>query len=284
MSDTVAANFENVSEIAEFLKKKVDITPVVGIICGSGLGKLADAVTDSKVVKYEDIPKFPRSTVPGHAGNLVFGHIGDKPVVVMQGRFHLYEGYSRHSIALPVRVMKMLGVKILLVSNAAGGLNPKLKCGDFVVLNDHISIPGLAQNNVLIGPNEDKFGERFVPTSDAYSKKLRTLAQKIAKDHGFSQYMHEGVYAHASGPSYESPAECRMLKMLGADVVGMSTVPEVLIARHCGIEIFAISMVTNMSVLDVESRQVANHEEVLKTAELRAETMQKLFTEIVKLA
>lgn len=276
------SSFENVTKIAEHIRKTSKLTPLIGIICGSGLGKLADGIQDRIVIPYEEIPGFPRSTVVGHKGNLVFGHLGGKTVVAMQGRFHMYEGHSADVIALPIRVMRLLGVQTLFISNAAGGLNRNLKTGDFVIIKDHISMPGLSLNNVLVGHNDESFGSRFPAMSNAYSPELRELAVKLATDDGFSNLVHQGVYAYCGGPTYETPAESKMLLMLGADVVGMSTAPEVVIARHCGIKVFAVSLVTNISILDVESTIHTNHEEVLETAEKRAGLLQKWLTRIIE--
>ncbi|KAF6777886.1 hypothetical protein AHF37_02633 [Paragonimus kellicotti] len=219
--------------------------------------------------------------VIGHEGNLIFGELGGKTVVVMQGRFHLYEGYGGESIIIPIRLMKILGVDTLLVTNAAGGLNRNLKLGDLVIIKDHISLPGLALKNVLIGPNDEQFGTRFVATSDSYDLKLRRAFQAIVQQQGYSKIVHEGIYVHVGGPTYESPAENRMLMLMGADVVGMSTAPEVVVARHAGIRVFAISLVTNISVLSEESTEKASHEEVLHTAATRTEILGNLFTELV---
>ncbi|KAF5399529.1 Purine nucleoside phosphorylase I inosine and guanosine-specific [Paragonimus heterotremus] len=202
--------------------------------------------------------------------------------MVMQGRFHLYEGYGSEAIIIPIQLMKILGVKTLLLSNAAGGLNRNLKLGDLVIIKDHISFPGLALKNVLIGPNDERFGTRFVATSDAYDLKLRRAFQTIVQQQGHSNIVHEGVYAHVGGPTYESPAENRMLMLIGADVVGMSTVPEVIVARHAGIQVFAISLVTNVSVLSEETTEKANHQEVLDVATKRTEILSNLFAELIK--
>ncbi|CAH8643575.1 unnamed protein product [Heterobilharzia americana] len=281
MSQANSASYENVCKIAGYIKKHVSIVPEVGIICGSGLGNLADGIENKTVLRYEDIPDFPRTSVAGHAGNLVFGKLGTRSVVAMQGRFHMYEGYTSQEIAIPIRVMKILGVKVLLVSNASGGLNRSLSCGNFVVVKDHISLPGLSLNNVLLGPNEDKFGPRFLATSNAYNPELRKLSIQLSEKLNIRHLVHEGVYAFAGGPTYESPAECKMLLSMGADIVGMSTVPEVLIAHHCGISVLAISLVTNMCILDVESNVTANHEEVLDTAKKSAAILQSWFKEII---
>ncbi|KER18584.1 hypothetical protein T265_15960, partial [Opisthorchis viverrini] len=260
-------NRKYVQQIVDFIRERITILPTVGIVCGSGFGKMASKMKNAQVLKYEDIPNFPRSTVVGHPGNLVFGEFGGKMVVVMQGRFHMYEGYERqhvsstfqiyvfYQITIPIRVMKLLGVEILLLTNAAGGLNRSLKVGDLVCIKDHISFPGMSLNNVLVGPNDEDFGERFIAISDAYDSNLRSIFKKVVAEMNFSDVVKEGVYAHVGGPTYESPAECRMLLMIGADVVGMSTAPEVLVARHAGIRVFALSLVTNVSVLDEESKE-----------------------------
>ncbi|KAA3680737.1 purine-nucleoside phosphorylase [Paragonimus westermani] len=200
----------------------------------------------------------------------------------MQGRFHQYEGLANCQIVLPIRVMKLLGVHTILISNAAGALNRQLKSGDFVIIKDHISLPALSLNNVLVGPNDEKFGPRFPATSDAYDVTLRKTLLQIAREKDVSELLHEGVYACCGGPTYESIAESRMLLMLGADVTGMSTVPEVLVARHCGIRVLAVSLVTNVVVMDYETKQLANHEEVLETATRRVSVLQELFTELIK--
>ncbi|KAF6771200.1 hypothetical protein AHF37_09594 [Paragonimus kellicotti] len=293
----LCSSYEAIQKTAEFIRSRVKLNPTVGIICGSGLGKLANALKNPQLIKYEDIPNFPRTNVVGHEGNLIFGTLGDKSVIVMQGRFHLYEGHSneavrfvdlslihlKHQIIIPIRLMKILGVETILLSNAAGGLNRNLKLGDLVIIKDHISFPGLALKNVLLDQMmKGLFGTRFVATSDAYDVKLRRAFQTIAQKQGHSNIVHEGVYAHVGGPTYESPAENRMLMLMGADVVGMSTVPEVVVARHAGIRIFAISLVTNVSVLSEETTEKANHQEVLDVASKRTETLSNLFTELIK--
>ncbi|KAF8565255.1 hypothetical protein P879_04193 [Paragonimus westermani] len=292
----LCCSYEAIQKIAEYIRSRTTLSPTVGIICGSGLGKLASAVKNPQLIKYEDIPNFPRTHVVGHEGNLIFGILGGKSVMVMQGRFHLYEGYGKEAvrfvglslihlkpqIIIPIRLMKILGVETILVSNAAGGLNRNLKLGDLVIIKDHISLPGLALKNVLIGPNDDRFGTRFAATSDAYDVKLRRAFQRIVQQQGHSNIVHEGVYVHVGGPTYESPAENRMLMLMGADVVGMSTVPEVIVARHAGIRVFAISLVTNVSVLSEETTVKANHQEVLDVATTRTEILSNLFTELIR--
>nr|CAH8838318.1 unnamed protein product [Trichobilharzia regenti] len=281
MSSKITASYENVSMVADHIRKLIDIEPEIGIVSGSGLGELANGIQNPTVIPYVDIPGFPKSTVQGHSGNLVFGTLSGRKVVVMQGRFHMYEGWTKHEIAIPIRVMKLLGVKTVLMSNAVGALNRSLKGGDFVVLKDHLYFAGLGLNGVLVGENEDKFGPRFPALSDAYDSDLRKLAIKIAREENFEELVHEGVYGMNGGPCYETPAECKMMLMMGCDVVGMSTVPEVIFARHCGMKVLAISLVTNISVLDVESKMVANHEEVLAMSNKRATLLQSWFAKII---
>ncbi|RUS35616.1 nucleoside phosphorylase domain-containing protein [Jimgerdemannia flammicorona] len=282
----------------------------VGIICGSGLGGIVDTIDVATKVEfpYEKIPGFAVSTVVGHTGKLVFGLLGEHrtPTVCMVGRFHFYEGHNLSQVTLPVRIMKLLGVQNLIVTNAAGGLNPVFKVGDIMVINDHISLPGLAGNSPLVGPNLDKFGPRFPPTSDAYTYSLRKLAFRAALATGFPRdSIREGVYTFVSGPSYETRAEARYLRSLGGDAVGMSTAPEVVVARHCGIKVLGLSLVTNAVVTkrgkdafkevlreagehveDFEEDTdtiVASHEEVLATSAMRAEQLQSLVRKVVDL-
>ncbi|XP_077865237.1 purine nucleoside phosphorylase-like [Saccoglossus kowalevskii] len=220
MAEAARFTYEDHEEVCKFLQNKTKHIPSIGIICGSGLGGLVDELEDKESIDYKDIPNFPVSTVPGHAGRLVFGILGDKPVVCLQGRFHFYEGYPLWKITMPVRIMKLLGVHTVFVTNAAGGINSKYNVGDFMVLKDHINIPGLAGNNPLCGPNEERFGPRFPSISDAYDKEMRKLAFTVAKELNMDSIMREGVYAAVSGPSFESPAELRFLQMVGADTVG----------------------------------------------------------------
>ncbi|KAK9728915.1 Purine nucleoside phosphorylase [Basidiobolus ranarum] len=292
----------DIERAADFLIKKVPIElhPKVGVICGSGLGGLADSLEKTVEFKYEEIPGFPVSTVAGHAGKLVFGLIAGKPTVCMVGRFHFYEGHLLKLTVLPVRVMKLMGVETLIVTNAAGSLNhEKCKIGDIMVIEDHINLPGMAGNNPLIGANLDKFGPRFPPVNDAYPRELRSLAIKAAREINIREFVREGVYCFVSGPSYESPAEARMMKAVGGDVIGMSTVPEVIVARHCGMKVLGFSLVTNFVVTrrertaDEESPEfnlpaednveTPNHEEVLAVGVMRSKDMQNLVKKIVEL-
>ncbi|KAJ8011528.1 hypothetical protein DPEC_G00059160 [Dallia pectoralis] len=278
---TTGPSFEDCSATAEWLLSQTDIRPLVGIVCGSGLGGLAEMLKDQKAFKYSNIPNFPQSTVHGHAGMLVFGTLKGKPCVCMQGRFHLYEGYSIQKVTLPIRIFKLLGVKTVLLTNAAGGLNPDYKVGDIMLIKDHINIPGFAGNNPLTGPNEERFGIRFPSMSDAYDKELLQLAKAVGVELGYGDFLHEGVYCVLGGPSFETIAECRMMHKLGADAVGMSTVHEVIVARHCGMRVLALSLITNQAVMNYDSQKKANHEEVLETGQLRAEQLERLVTSMV---
>ncbi|XP_052817085.1 purine nucleoside phosphorylase-like isoform X2 [Mya arenaria] len=274
-------SYDDVSRIAKSLLDRVKSRPHIGIICGSGLGGLADVLENKEEISYSEIEGFPVSTVPGHAGRLVFGLLGGQQVVLMQGRAHLYEGYDVHKIILPVRVMKLMGVRILFVTNAAGGINQDFKVGDIMIIKDHFNMPGFAAVNPLVGPNDDRFGPRFPPASQCYSLRLREILRKHAEKLGMNSFMQEGVYCFLGGPSFETVTECRFLKVAGVDATGMSTVPEVLVANHCGMEVCGISLITNSCVMEYDSKQVANHEEVLETGEKRAKDMQKLIGAVV---
>lgn len=243
-----------------FLKGKIDIQPEIGLILGSGLGVLADEIENPTKIPYNEIPGFPVSTVEGHAGQLVIGTLQGKKVIAMQGRFHFYEGYSLDKVTLPVRVMKQLGVKSLIVTNAAGGINESFTPGDLMIITDHINNAGI---NPLIGPNDSTQGVRFPDMSTAYNKKYIELAKSVASKLNID--IKEGVYVGNTGPSYETPAEIRMLRTIGGDAVGMSTVPEVVVARHETIEVLGISCISNMAagILD----QPLSHNEVIETTE-----------------
>ncbi|KAL6468094.1 hypothetical protein MHYP_G00237710 [Metynnis hypsauchen] len=274
-------SYEECKATADWLLEQAPVRPLVGIVCGSGLGGLADMLKDQKVFKYSDIPNFPQSTVHGHAGQLVFGTLKGKPCVCMRGRFHLYEGYPIQKTTMPIRIFKLMGVETVILTNAAGGLNQDYKVGDVMIIKDHINMPGFAGNNPLCGPNEDRFGTRFPCMSDAYDRKLQQLAQAVGAELGYSDFLREGVYCVLGGPSFETIAECRMLNRLGADAVGMSTVHEVIVARHCGMRVFALSLITNKAVMDYGSEEKANHEEVLQTGQQRSLQLLKLVSTMV---
>ena len=264
----------NVSEAAAYIQTKTNITPEIGLILGSGLGILAELIEDAVAIPYEDIPHFPVSTVEGHVGELLIGTIQGRPVVMMKGRFHMYEGYGPEVTAFPVRVMKAIGVQKMLVTNAAGGVNTSYTPGDLMIISDHLNLTG---RNPLIGPNHSDFGVRFPDMSEAYSHRLRKLAKETADKQGFA--MKEGVYAGLLGPNYETPAEIVMLRTLGADAVGMSTVAEVIIARHAGMEVLGISCITNMAAGILE--QPLSHDEVMETAEMVKEKFLNLVMSLI---
>jgi purine-nucleoside phosphorylase len=268
-------NYEAVQHAAQYLKEKYADTPEIGLILGSGLGVLAEEITNPVVIPYNEIPNFPVSTVEGHKGQLVFGELSGKKVVAMQGRFHYYEGYSFQQVTFPVRVMKQLGVQTLIVTNAAGGVNESFEPGDLMIITDHINNMG---GNPLIGPNDSKFGPRFPDMSEAYDKEYRQLAKEIAQKLNIP--VREGVYVANTGPIYETPAEVRMLRTLGADAVGMSTVPEVIVARHMGMKVLGISCISNMAagILD----QPLTHDEVIETTEKVRQNFLTYVKEIVR--
>jgi len=257
MKPQVTDQWSLAGEAVDFIFSKTSLRPRLALVLGSGLGAFADDLEDRIVLPYSTIPNFPVSSAEGHAGNLVIGRVGDVAVAAMQGRVHYYEGHSMLRVTFPMRVFCRLGVKGVLLTNAAGGIGPQLKPGCLVVLSDHINLQG---TNALIGANEERFGPRFPDMTEAYSKEWRALALAEGKRQGVDIY--EGVYAAVPGPSYETPAEIRFLRTIGADVVGMSTVAEVVVARHCGMRVLAISVVTNMAagILD----QPINHAEVLE--------------------
>jgi purine-nucleoside phosphorylase len=263
-----------IDEAAAFILSMTDVRPEIGLILGSGLGVIGDELEDAVTIPYENIPHFPVSTVEGHAGELVLGKLQGRNIVLMRGRFHMYEGYEPERTALPVRVMKALGVTTLLVTNAAGGVNLSYKPGNLMLISDHINLTG---RNPLVGPNDNALGVRFPDMSDAYSRRLRAIAQQTASELGFS--IQEGVYVGLLGPNYETPAEIRMLRTLGVDAVGMSTVSEVIVARHSGIEVLGISCISNMAagILD----QPLSHEEVMETTELVKEQFLSLVLTIL---
>ncbi|KAM6288752.1 LOW QUALITY PROTEIN: purine nucleoside phosphorylase-like [Aegotheles albertisi] len=234
-------SYELCAEAATWLRGRLRVPPKVALVCGSGLGALAQELEEPQSFAYADIPHFPRSTVPGHAGRLAVGVLGGVPWAVLQGRFHLYEGHSPAQVVFPVRVLALLGVHTLILTNAAGSLRPPLGPGHLLVLRDHIDLPGLAGSNPLVGPNDDRFGPRFPPMSGAYDRSLRRLALACPPE----LRARPGVYCGVGGPSYETPAECRLLRALGADAVGMSTVQEAVAARHCGLRVLGLSLVTN---------------------------------------
>lgn len=246
---------------AAAIRARTQHRPTVGLVLGSGLNVLAEQVARADYIPYGDIPHFGVSTVPGHVGRLVIGELAGVSVCVMQGRLHYYEGYSMQQITLPVRVMKQLGINTLILTNAAGGLNPTFAAGDLMVLSDHINFLGMAGSNPLLGPNLDEMGPRFPAANRVYTKRLREVALKVAAAEKLT--LHSGTYVVLAGPNFESPAEVRMWRMLGGDAVGMSTVPEALVAHHAGMEVLAISTITNMAVDVTDADIEPTHEEVV---------------------
>lgn len=266
---------EKIRSTAEFIKNKVDVQPEFGIILGTGLGGLANEIHIKQSLPYETIPDFPVSTVEGHHGRLIFGTLGGKNVVAMQGRFHFYEGYNMNQVVFPVRVMKLLGIEKLFVSNASGGVNPDFEIGDLMILNDHINF---FPNNPLIGKNEKEFGVRFPDMSEPYDKSLIAKAKEIAAKNNIK--VQEGVYVGLSGPCLETPAEYRFVRIIGGDAVGMSTVPEVIAARHMNIPCFAISIITDLGVPGKIVK--VTHEDVQKIAEKQEPKMTLIMKELIR--
>ncbi|GLX63931.1 purine nucleoside phosphorylase [Proteus vulgaris] len=263
-----------INKAKEFVQSKTTEKPTIGIILGSGLGPFADTLEDAVHIPYHTIPHFAASGAVGHANELVIGKIAGKTVVAMKGRFHYYEGVSLDEVTFPVRVMKALGVEKLIITNACGAVNTDFNPGDLMLITDHIN---LTANNPLIGPNNPELGVRFLDVSEVYNKAMRQIVIDIAKEQGIT--LRQGVYAWWTGPTYETPAEIRMIRTLGADAVGMSTVPEALIARHSGIDTIGISCLTNMACGILE--QPLSHDEVIETAERVKSTFLKLISEVI---
>jgi purine-nucleoside phosphorylase len=267
---------EKIKETSKFLQEKVSIQPEIGIILGSGLGGLGNKIENATAISYSEIPNFPVSTVEGHSGKLIFGTLGGKNVVAMQGRFHFYEGYGMKEVTFPVRVMHFLGVKSLIVSNAAGGLNPEYKAGDIMIINDHINY---FPENPLRGKNFDDLGTRFPDMSKVYDEKYIRNAEKIAEENNIK--LRKGIYIGSTGPTLETPAEYKMFRILGADATGMSTVPEVIVAHHQGMKCFGLSVITNESKPE-NPEEETTHEEVQNVAGVAEPRMTKIIEELIK--
>jgi purine-nucleoside phosphorylase len=251
---------------ARVIRERCEVLPEIGLVLGSGLGQLADTLDDRVVIPYEDIPGWPVSTVHGHSGRLVIGTLEGQPVLVQQGRAHFYEGYTMQQVTFPVRVMYFLGIKTVILTNAAGGITDGYRVGDLMLIHDHINLPGLTGENPLMGQNDDRIGPRFVGMAQAYDANLRKKAKQVAAAHEIP--LHEGVYAAVSGPTFETPAEIRMLRTIGANAVGMSTVHSVVVARHAGLRVMACSGITNVAIDEVDSDAETNHEEVLEAGKV----------------
>ena len=267
---------ERISAAADFLSERLgDLKPVVGIVLGSGLGKLADSIKDPVTVPYRTIPGFPIATATGHKGNFIVGQLGGKTVIAMQGRFHYYEGYPMEITTIGVRVMAKIGVKTLFVSNAAGACNPDYNVGEMMIIKDHISL----LPNPLIGPNMDEFGPRFLDMTCPYDLRLIAKAEQIASGMGLS--LHKGVYLGSTGPTYETPAEVRFYRAIGADVLGMSTIPEVIVARHCGLAVFGMSVITNKANTENLEKNLNDGNDVVIQADRAADRLCELFSRLI---
>jgi purine-nucleoside phosphorylase len=253
-------------ESAAFIRARTRHQPAIGLVLGSGLGPLAEQIEEADRLPYAEIPHFPTSTVPGHSGRLVIGTLAGAQVCVMQGRFHFYEGYSQTQVTLPIRVMQRLGIRTLILTNAAGGVNRTFQVGDMMLIEDHINLVGMAGHNPLIGPNLEEFGTRFPPMNRAYTRRLRELAQAVAMEQGV--ILRRGVYLYVAGPNFETPAEIRFARTAGADAVGMSTVPETIVAHHAGMEVLALSTITNICIDIVDAEHEPTHEEVTAAGQI----------------
>ncbi len=256
---------EQYKTAADHIRQQSDQRPSVGLILGSGLNPLAEAVQGADVLPYGEIPHFPRPTVEGHIGQLVLGKLEETPVIIMQGRVHFYEGYPMQQVVFPVRVMQVMGIETLIVTNAAGGLNPAFQPGELMLITDHLNLIGMAGSNPLFGPNDPALGPRFPDMSQAYDPELRRIAQSVAQEREIP--LQEGVYAGLAGPSFETPAEIRFLRLIGADAVGMSTVTEVTVARHGGIRVLGISGISNVALTEPVPGHETSHEEVLEAGQ-----------------
>ncbi len=266
--------FEKLQQTVDYLKQNTTFSPEIGIILGTGLGGLVEDIEIIHTFGYEEIPNFPVSTVHGHQGRLIFGRLSGRNIVAMQGRFHYYEGYSMQEVTFPVRVMKWLGVRLLIVSNASGGLSPDFAIGDLMFIRDHINL----MPNPLLGPNDDRLGPRFPDMSESYDHKVLQLAQKVARRAGIR--VHEGVYVAVTGPTYETPAEYHFIHVIGGDAVGMSTVPEVIVARQMGLPVFAVSVISD---LGVKGKIVEiSHEEVIEAAKGAQPKLKTIIYELLR--
>lgn len=272
-------SIETIDRLAGIVRSKIGGTPQAAIVLGTGLGGLADSVTHPVNIPYAELPDWPVSTVLGHAGRLVTGQLEGRPVLVMQGRVHYYEGYSMAQVVLPVRVFQRLGIEILVVTNAAGAINPEFVPGDVMLITDHLGLAGMMGLNPLIGPNLDEFGPRFPDMSQAYDRELASLARRVAKENLLT--LREGVYTGLSGPSFETPADLRFLRAAGADAVGMSTVPEVTVARHGGTRVLGFSGISNKANLD--GNTLTSHEEVLEAGKILTPKLEILIRGVLRL-
>ncbi|MBL8089461.1 MAG: purine-nucleoside phosphorylase [Anaerolineales bacterium] len=271
-------SLQQIDELTTTIKKQISIQPMAGIILGSGLNGLADSVSDAVTIAYSDLPNFPVSTVHGHVGRFVIGMLEDKPVLVMQGRIHYYEGYTMGETTLPVRIMQRLHIPSLIVTNAAGGVNPDFSPGDVMLITDQLNLMGMSGLNPLMGPNLDELGPRFPDMSQPYDRALCDLTRKVAKEDKIA--LQEGVYAGLSGPSFESPADLRFLRLIGVDAVGMSTVPEVIVARHGGMRALGLSGISNKANLDGST--ITTHEEVIEAGKVITPKIEKIIRGVLR--
>ncbi len=278
MSPDEFLTIEEIDAIADRIRGVVDLKPRVGMVLGSGLGGLADSVESAVSLPTDQLPGWPRSTVEGHAGRLVLGNLEDVPVCVLQGRVHYYEGHSISRIGLPIRVLQRLGAEILIVTNAAGGVNPAFDPGDIMLITDHINLIGMAGISPLRGPNLEEFGGRFPDMSQAYDRPLQALARQAAAQEGLT--LREGVYICLAGPAFETPADLRFLRMIGVDAVGMSTVPEITVARHGGMRTLGFSGISNKASLDGE--KLTTHTEVLKAGERIGPNLERIIRGVLR--
>lgn len=271
---------EQIDEAVRVIRSRTRHAPTIGVVLGSGLGLLADQIEQADAIPYSDIPHFPHSTVQGHAGRLVIGQLAGATICAMQGRFHYYEGYSMQQITLPVRVMQRLGVHRLILTNAAGGVNPAFRTGDLMLISDHINFTGMAGHSPLRGPNLDQFGPRFPAVNRVYTAHLRQIALDVAADEAMT--LQRGVYVSLAGPNFETPAEIRMIRLLGGDAVGMSTVPEAIVAHHAGMEVLAISTITNMAIAEQDAGGEPTHAEVIEAGKVIVPALSTLLIGVLK--
>lgn len=276
-SDSDFVTLQEIDSIAEAVRAKVDAKPRIGLVLGSGLGAVAEAIQSPMVIPSDELSGWPASTVEGHAGKLIIGELEGQSVCVVQGRVHFYEGFSMSRLAVPVRVLQRLGVSVLIVTNAAGGVNQSFEPGDVMLITDHINFPGMVGHSPLLGPNLDKLGPRFPDMSQAYDRELQELTRQVASDLGIE--LREGVYFCLAGPTFETPAELRFLQTQGADAVGMSTAPEVTVARHAGMRVLGFSGITNKSSMD--GNRATSHEEVLEAGRLIAPKLVRLVKGVI---
>ncbi len=267
-------------EAANYVRQHTNHQPRVGIVLGSGLGDFADSVENADIIPYSDIPNWPLSTVVGHQGQLHIGQLEGQTVMVMRGRAHFYEGYPLSQVTLPIRVMQLLGLEIVMLTNAAGGIKEGFQAGDLMLLTDHLNLLGMAGGNPLIGPNDDSLGPRFPDMSAVYDKELRALALKVALENDIP--LHRGVYICLSGPTFETPADIRFLRLIGADAVGMSTVPEATVAHHGGLRVMGISGISNVAIDDPDSEAEASHEEVLDAGKIVVPRLEKILRGVLQ--